>query len=116
MTGAPAEAPTYGSTSATVGFVVTVGVLLLVVAVVYYLVIRVERRRDRRARDAANRNPVNCSCQLGDRCDADRDWDDYVDYLRDGVAPLPRPLCLPCLYRPHGSVCYAAFLLEWGAR
>lgn len=110
MTGAPAETPTYGSTSATVGFVVTVGVLLLVVAVVYYLVIRVERRRERHARDAANRDPANCTCGADRSCDADSDWQDYLD----GVPP--RVLCLPCLYRPHGSVCYAAFLLEWGAR
>jgi hypothetical protein len=102
--------PVHGETSAVVGFAVIVVVLGLVVVVAYHAVIKAERARQRRERDAVNRNPANCSCFANQRCDAELDLQDYLDDVAS------RPLCLPCLYRPTGSPCYAAFVLEWGAR
>jgi len=100
----------HGEVSAVVGFTVIGVVLTLVALVAYYLVFRVERVRDRRARDAVNRDPANCSCFADQKCDAELDWQDYLDDVS------PRPLCLPCLNRPAGSPCYAAFVVEWGTR
>jgi hypothetical protein len=91
-----------------VGVVLLVGVLLFA-SLVVYVVVRLERDRRRREQDVAHRNPANCTC-YHDTCDADTDWQDYVDGLPS------RRLCLPCLYRPHGTSCYAAYVHEWSAR
>lgn len=101
------SAEPYAST-AYVGIVVVAAVTVLVY-LVYRFVRRVETARRRREDDAAARNPANCTCRH-DRCDADQDWQDYLDGLPS------RALCLPCLYRPAGSECYADFMMRWGAR
>jgi hypothetical protein len=107
---APTPPPVHGELSAYVGFTVIAVVLALVTLVAYHQVIKAERRREQLERESANRNPANCSCFANERCDAEHDWQDYLDDV------APRPLCLPCLNRPADSPCYAVFVLEWGAR
>lgn len=106
----PPVPPVHGEVSAVVGFTVIGVVLALVTLVAYCAVIRAERRHAQLERERVSHDPASCSCFANERCDAELDWQDYLDDV------APRPLCLPCLNRPAGTPCYAAFVLEWGAR
>lgn len=95
----------------TTGLVV-IGALLLLLYGAYRYAAHVDRAWRAHVRDAADRDPVRCTCDARGPCDGvELDYDDYRDYALGG--PMPRPLCLPCLYRSPGTRCFAAHLADW---